>query len=64
MNFVLNMDLSTSGENYTVNEESIIAFSAKYLNAARLDPKRLNDWAKLEDSKRREAPAACESLFA
>ena len=61
MNFVLNMDLSTGVGHNPINDEAIVAFSAKYLNAARLDREQLSSWALLPDEQRGEAPIACES---
>ena len=60
MNFVLYMDLPTSGEYSPIDDESIVAFSAKYLNAARLNPDELKSWAMLPEKQRGEAPTACD----
>ena len=60
MNFLINMDLSTSGDNNPVHGDSLFTFAAKYLNAARLDPSILSGWANLPDGERGEAPVACE----
>ena len=61
MNYVLNMDIPTGGETNSINEDSLLTFSAKYLNAARLDPEKLSEWANLPDDQREEPPVACDS---
>ena len=60
MNYVLNMDIPTGGETNSINEDSLLTFSAKYLNAARLDPEKLSEWANLPDEQREEPPVACD----
>ena len=60
MNYVLNMDIPTGGEANSINEDSLLTFSAKYLNAARLDPEKLSEWANLPDDQREEPPVACD----
>ena len=61
MAFVLNMGLPIGGGHSTIDEESIIAFSVKYLNAARLHPEALFSWARLPDDQREAPPVACVS---
>lgn len=61
MNFVLHMDLPTSGEHRLVNEFSIVAFAARYLNAVRLNPEELNIWAARPNKDRGNPPVACET---
>ena len=59
MNFVIRMDVRVGEESSSFDEKSMVAFSAKYLNAARLDPVQLNSWATLPDEQRRQVPSAC-----
>jgi len=61
MNFLLHMDLPTSGEHRLIDESSIITFAARYLNAARLNPMDLETWAALPKEDRGNPPIACES---
>jgi len=61
MNFVLHMDLPTSGEHHLVDESSIVAFAARYLNAARLNIEELNTWAEYPNEERGNPPIACKT---
>ncbi len=61
MNFVLDMDLPTGGEYPLINDFSIVAFAARYLNAVRLNPEELSSWATLVDDERGNPPIACET---
>lgn len=60
MNFVLSMNLATEAGVNAISEESMLRFSAKYLNAARLERSRLSDWANYPEEQRGEPPVACD----
>ena len=59
MNYVLNMDLATSGGDGHITDRELLSFSARYLNAARLSKDELASWATLPDDQRSEIPSAC-----
>jgi hypothetical protein len=44
MDFVIDMDLPTRGEAAVFDEETVVAFAARYLNAVRLDASELGEW--------------------
>jgi hypothetical protein len=48
MDFVVEMDLPTSGRHATFNDDQVVAFAAKYLNAVRADPGDLRAWSEIE----------------
>jgi len=58
---LVHMDLATSGANAPAKDESVIAFAARYLNAARLDEDSLEGWAAQAEPDRDIVPNACAS---
>lgn len=48
MTFVIDMNLPVGGENSLIDDEDIIAFASRYLNAVRLGTTRLHEWYKDE----------------
>lgn len=61
--FLIDMDLSTSGENKVVNDEFITSFAARYLNAARLSRPVLQSWynTRISSKDNTDVPNACDS---
>lgn len=61
MNYVLQMDYPTDGENGSISTDDIVAFAAKYLNASRVDEADLSAWAELPEDQRGDPLNRCES---
>jgi len=61
MTFVLDMDLSTGGEKPIVDDDGLVAFASRYLNAVRLPPEELKAWAANPEVERSDPPVVCES---
>ncbi|MEO7076703.1 MAG: hypothetical protein ABI068_15525, partial [Ktedonobacterales bacterium] len=66
MDFLIDMDLPTSGEFAVLGPQSVTTFAARYLNAVRLDERHLHDWyversAVDTPSASRAAPNQCDS---
>ena len=60
MNYVLQMDYPTDGENGSIGTDDIVAFATKYLNASRADEADLSAWAELPEDQRGDPLNRCE----
>ena len=61
MNYVLQMDYPTDGENGSIGTDDIVAFATRYLNASRADEADLSAWAELPEDQRGDPLNRCES---
>ena len=61
MTFVLDMDLSREGDDPIINDGALVSFASRYLNAVRLEPELLGQWAQEPKAERGAPPNACES---
>jgi hypothetical protein len=63
--FLVDMDLSTSGENRIVDDDFIISFAARYLNTVRLPTLVLQSWYenRLSSKDGTDVPNACDSCL-
>ena len=59
--FVLDMDMSREGEEPIMNDGELVTFASRYLNAVRLDPELLGQWAQEPDAERGAPPNVCEN---
>ncbi|MFC1900367.1 hypothetical protein ACFLYN_02120, partial [Chloroflexota bacterium] len=61
MTFVLDMDLSTSGETPIIDDTALLTFASRYINAVRLPPEELEAWAMNSETERSDPPVHCEN---
>ena len=61
MNYVLQIDYQIEGDDDSIGTDGIVAFAAKYLNAARADNADLMSWADLPEDQRGSPPNRCET---
>lgn len=61
MTFVVDMDLSKEGNEPIIDDDTLVNFAARYMNAVRLAPDLLDDWAVVPDDERGAPPIACDS---